>query len=216
LRAVRARRENSHTGNMCPHRSAIARAPVRRPAPAGRMAGSRPAAMTAGCGHRGHRSAPAPYGRRSPPPEATIRFRPRSAREVEAVPVPTPTGAGGGGRGDRTASAGRDGAGARDAPARGNVDVVVRAHRAPGFRREKDRNAPCASVGTSRPVARTAPTRCGVRVATYRLSANCEASPQISAPALVRTHQRQLTGTCKIFGMPRNRNTEAPRLVVIT
>ena len=32
----------------------------------------------------------------------------------------------------------------------------------------------------------------------------------------LRTHQRQLTGTCKLFGMPRNRNTGALRLVVIT
>ncbi len=53
LRTVRARRENSHTGNMCPHRPVITRAPARRPAPAGGMAGSCPAAMTAGCGRPG-------------------------------------------------------------------------------------------------------------------------------------------------------------------
>lgn len=58
--------------------------------------------------------------------------------------------------------------------------------------------------------------RVGVRQPTHHLEVSCEASPQISAPALVRTHQRQLTGTCKLFGMPRNRNTQASRLVVIT
>lgn len=53
-------------------------------------------------------------------------------------------------------------------------------------------------------------------VATYRLGVSCEPSPQIDAPALVRTHQGQLTGTSKIFGMPRNRNTATSRLVVTT
>ncbi|MDQ0598622.1 hypothetical protein QF037_002967 [Streptomyces canus] len=84
------------------------------------------------------------------------------------------------------------------------------------FRRESDRNASCASADHGRPGARTPSTWRGVYRPTYRLSTSCEASPQISAPALVRTHQRQLTGTCKLFGMPRNRNTGAPRLVVIT
>jgi hypothetical protein len=84
------------------------------------------------------------------------------------------------------------------------------------FRRECDRNASCASADISCPGARTPSTCRGVYQTTYRLGMSCEASPQISAPALVRTHQRQLTGTCKLFGMARNRNTGALRLVVIT
>ncbi|CAO0828610.1 hypothetical protein SMICM17S_05177 [Streptomyces microflavus] len=48
----------------------------------------------------------------------------------------------------------------------------------------------------------TAATRRRVRRTTHQLGMSCEASPQISAPALVTTHQRQLTGTCKLFGMP--------------
>lgn len=95
----------------------------------------------------------------------------------------------------------------------GNVTPVARAF-PPAT--ERGRKAPCASDDVGCPGVRSPCTGRDVRVATYRLEANCEASPQISAPALVRTHQRQLTGTCKLFGMPRNRNTEAPRLVVTT
>lgn len=81
---------------------------------------------------------------------------------------------------------------------------------------ESDRNAPCAPAGRPHPGARTWSTRRVVARTTHQLGMSCEASPQISAPALVRTHQCQLTGTCKLFGMPRNRNTAAPPLVVIT
>jgi hypothetical protein len=95
----------------------------------------------------------------------------------------------------------------------GNVTPVARAF-PPAT--ERGRKAPCASDDVGCPGVRSPCTGRDVRVTTYRLEANCEASPQISAPALVRTHQRQLTGTCKLFGMPRNRNTEAPRLVVTT
>lgn len=104
--------------------------------------------------------------------------------------------------------------GAEGAP--GNVAVVARAHRtgAPGS--ESDRNVSCAPSGPSPARPCTCRETRGVRGATHRLGMSCEASPQISAPALVRTHQGQLTGTCKLFGMPRNRNTAAPPLVVIT
>ncbi|BCL23263.1 hypothetical protein GCM10017668_51060 [Streptomyces tuirus] len=116
----------------------------------------------------------------------------------------------------------------------GNVAAVAGAYgvRALGVR--GDRNASCASAGplpTRRAgilhapiegVARRASVegggerRAGVRGTTHHLVVSCEAYPQICAPALVGTHQRQLTGTCKLFGMARNRNTGAPRLVVIT
>lgn len=84
------------------------------------------------------------------------------------------------------------------------------------FRREGVRKGSCASEGRTRTGACGPDTRGGVRQPTHHLAVSCEASPQISAPVFVRTHQWQLTGTCKLFGMPRNRNTEAPRLVVIT
>jgi hypothetical protein len=86
----------------------------------------------------------------------------------------------------------------------------------PRFGRESDRNASCARADRAHTGAWTRPTRRRVPRTTHHLGMSCEASPQISAPALVGTHQRQLTATSKLFGMPRNRNTGAPRLVAIT
>ncbi len=213
LRTIGARRENSHTGNMCANRSlsfggrmssgVIRCRPVSSGAdvPARRVAGSCRTAMTAGRGCR--------------------RARPRKSAvpavgDDDAVPAKVHELADGPARGTVRCLVARDGPVPPVDDAPGNVAVVARLDRVPAFRREKDRNASCASADPRCPGTRTAPTGPDVRVTTYRLGVNCEASPQISAPALVRTHQRQLTGTCKIFGMPRNRNTEAPRLVVIT
>lgn len=73
-----------------------------------------------------------------------------------------------------------------------------------------------AAPGARHPGVRWAAYAPGVRVATYHLGASCETSPQFCAPARVGTHQGQLTGTCKLFGMARNRNTGALVLVVTT
>ncbi len=203
LRTIGARRENSHTGNMCAYRSSpiSGRMSSAGEVPAGWVACSCRTAMTVGRGRRDARPSQGVLhvitGEDAVPAKVHELVDRRSRRTVRCLvagdgPVPR----------------------VDDAP--GNVAVVARVDRAPAFRREKDRNASCASGDLRCPDAQTAPNGPDVHVTTYRLGVNCEASPQISAPALVRTHQRQLTGTCKIFGMPRNRNTEAPRLVVIT
>lgn len=204
LRTIGARRENSHTGNMCAYHSL----PI-----SGRISGRRgraraldglfvPSGDDSGLRAR----------RRARPPQCGIP----AAGGREAVPAKVHEPVARPPRGTVRCLVTGDGPVPRADDAPGNVAVVARVDRAPAFRREKDRNASCASADPRCPGAQTAPTGPDVHVTTYRLGVNCEASPQISAPALVRTHQRQLTGTCKIFGMPRNRNTEAPRLVVIT
>lgn len=70
--------------------------------------------------------------------------------------------------------------------------------------------APAAAGTWPRSGVRIRPTRPGVPRTTYRLVTRRETSPHIDAPALVRTHQWQLTGTCKIFEMPRNGTREGP------
>src|SRR5689334_21693680 len=79
---------------------------------------------------------------------------------------------------------------AGDAP--GNVTAVAHADPGTGFRSGSGRNASCTSSEDMRTGVRAGPTRGCVRGTTHHLDTSCEASPQFSAPALVRTHQRQL------------------------
>ena len=141
--------------------------------------------------HSGNRGPPGPSRRG----RAAERFRPPAAGAPETGGGPVRGGGGGPGRFCRHGVPGEPDA---------------------AFRRQGVRKGPCVSVGRTRTGACRPDTRGGVRQPTHHLAVSCEASPQISAPVVVRTHQCQLTGTCKLFGMPRNRNTEAPRLVVIT
>ena len=240
LRTIGARRENSHTGNMCPHQGAMAKAPVLfvwhdRTRPDGREGADRVAGLIVSGRHdAGLRVTPRldPVAPAIPALEAALAvgrvmvwFRPRFSR---SSPPDASGGEGGGRRSSRREAvpAGRavtvrcPVAGSGPVPGTprvpGNVVGVVPRPAGPGIRREKDRNTSCASGNPGGPDAQTVSTCGNGRATTYRLGGKCVASPQIGAPALVRTHQRQLTGTCKIFGMPRNRNTEAPRLVVVT
>ncbi len=100
-------------------------------------------------------------------------------------------------RGPRARGRGPD---PRDASSMGPPSTAraARCRRSPRVRRDR----------SDRSVRRSS-TRWCVRAATYGIEVSCEAPPYIDAPALVRTHQRQLTGTCKLFVMPRNGTREA-------
>lgn len=148
--------------------------------------GARRAARRPG-GGRG----PYPWGRHRATPEAIPDHR-RTWSAAAGFDGPFPET-----RGPRARGRGPD---PRDASSMGPPSTAraARCRRSPRVRRDR----------SDRSVRRSS-TRWCVRAATYGIEVSCEAPPYIDAPALVRTHQRQLTGTCKLFVMPRNGTREA-------